>query len=360
LPELLTLTPAGLYCAAGDFYIDPWRAVPRAVLTHAHADHARSGSSQYYALPESLGLLRQRLGASTPLEAINVGERRAFNAVEISLHPAGHILGSAQVRISDGHHVTVCTGDFKRDPDPSCAPFELVPCDTLITEATFALPIYRWPDPKRVAHEIFLWWQQNAARKRQSVLCCYSLGKAQRILAELRNFTDQTVYVHTSMSVLIERYREQGIAMVPTCTVRAEATGVSEAAADLAPVAAPTKTRRPRRAPAHASVPAGSLLLLPPGASQAQWLRDLGEHSLAFASGWMAVRGARRRHAYDRGFVLSDHADWDALVRTARESGARDVYATHGSTDYFVRYLNELGIRAHTLRTEFGGDAHHE
>jgi DNA ligase-associated putative exonuclease len=422
LAGLVTLTPAGLYCPSGDFYIDPWRAVNSAVLTHGHADHARTGSKNYLALDASAGILRQRLGQSISLETLAPGQVRRFGEAEVSLHAAGHILGSAQVRIACGHAVTVVTGDFKRTPDPSCAPFETVLCDTLITEATFALPIYRWPDPREVAADIYRWWQLEAARGRAVVLCCYSLGKAQRILAELMQFTDRTVFLHGAMVPLTQIYRDQGVAMLPTLAVTADIdtprhphnavdanpprhphnavdansprhpresgdpgevsashSGVQgtwvpafagmtisqSETADAVTVqsyrtdmktdssAAPTPRKRARVAATKQDF-AGELILAPPSVIGTSWMQRFGAYSTGFASGWMAVRGNRRRQSYDRGFVLSDHADWDGLIQTIRESGAKKVYATHGNSEHLTRYLCELGIDAQALKTEFG------
>jgi putative mRNA 3-end processing factor len=329
------LRPEGLYCPAGDFYIDPWRAVPRAVLTHGHSDHARAGSAHYQAVDIGAGILRQRLGAQVPLQTRAYGERWQMQDALVSLHPAGHILGSAQVRIEvspsrrHGRHVggqvTVVTGDYKRDADPSCAPFEVVPCDTLITEATFALPVYRWQPTEVIAAEIFSWWQQQAARGYVSVLCCYALGKAQRILAALCAHTQQPVLLHGAMVPLVQVYRDAGVRMLDTQALSEQA---------------------------RSSDVAGALILAPPSAARSPWMRRFSKVSVGFASGWMAVRGARRRAGYDRGFVLSDHADWDGLVRTVRDTGAKQVWATHGSTDSLVRFLSESGVSAGTLRAQ--------
>ena len=346
---LVTLTQAGLYCPSGDFYIDPWRSVANAVLTHGHADHARTGSKHYFGLDSGAGILRQRLGQSISLETLTNGQVRRFGDTEVSLHSAGHILGSAQVRIALGNQVTVVTGDFKRTPDPSCAPFEVVRCDTLISEATFALPIYRWPNPRDVAADIYAWWQLEAARGRAVVLCCYSLGKAQRILAELMQFTDRTVFLHGAMVPLTQIYRDQGIAMLPSLAVTAGPEADVADAESIAAEAPSKRTRKPNKRDF-----AGELILAPPSVTGTPWMQRFGAYSVGFASGWMAVRGNRRRQSYDRGFVLSDHADWDGLIQTIRESGAKKVYATHGNSEHLTRFLCESGIDAQALKTEFG------
>lgn len=326
---LIELRPEGLYCAAGDFHIDPWRPVPRAVLTHGHADHARSGSARYLAAADGLGLLRHRLGAEATFEGLTWGQRIALGDTVVSLHPAGHILGSAQVRVEHAGETWVVTGDYKRDPDPTCAPFELVPCDVLVTEATFALPVYRWEPTAAVARGIIAWWDECARRGVPAVLFCYALGKAQRLLAELARLVDRPVHLHGAMVPLVQIYRDAGIPMLPTLPVSESARG-----RDFA----------------------GELVLAPPSAEATPWMRRFRDASTALASGWMRVRGNRRRRGHDRGFVLSDHADWPALIATARECGARRVLATHGSTDAYVAFLREQGIDAAPLRTEFGGD----
>ena len=325
LPPIVS-SPAGLYCPAGDFHIDPWRPVPRAVLTHAHADHARAGSARYVAATPGVPLLRARLGADAVIEARAYGESFQLGGATVSLHPAGHILGSAQVRVAVDGEVWVVTGDYKRDPDPTCAPFEVVACDVLVTEATFALPVYRWPPAERVARDVLAWWDDCAWRGIPAVLCCYALGKAQRLLAELSRFTDRTVHLHGAMTPLVERYREAGVAMLPTVPVSESARGRAFA---------------------------GELVLAPPSATGSPWMRRFAGASTGFASGWMQVRGQRRRRGHDRGFVLSDHADWPGLLATVRDSGARRVLAMHGDSEALVRHLRETGIDARPFGVGF-------
>ncbi len=326
---LVELTDKGLYCPAGDFYVDPWRPVPRAVITHGHADHARPGSGLYFAEASGIPILRQRLGADLKAHPLAYGESLALGRARVSLHPAGHILGSAQVRIEVDGEVWVITGDFKRDEDPTCAAFEPVTCDTLITEATFALPIYRWPDIDVVAADIFRWWQANAEQGRASVLFCYALGKAQRVLAALMTHTQQRVLLHGAAVPLTNIYRKAGVAMLPT-----EPALEAEVEKKFA----------------------GELIIAPPGANGTAWMKRFGDCGTGFCSGWMLLRGNRRRRGYDRGFVMSDHADWPALIQTIEESQARQVLATHGRSDILVRYLTERGMRAAELRTEFGDE----
>jgi putative mRNA 3-end processing factor len=323
---LVVPTDAGLYCPAGDFHIDPWRPVRTALVTHGHADHARPGHDRYYAARPGLGILRKRLG-DVDLAGVEYGETLAFGRARVSFHPAGHVLGSAQIRIEADGGTWVVSGDYKREPDPTCAPFEVVHCDTFISEATFALPVYRWSPTGRVVDEIWDWWQSNRRAGATSVLGCYALGKAQRVLAELRRHTTETVYVHGAVQALTEVYREAGVEMVPT-----------------APLASARRDY------------AGELIVAPPGANATPWLRRFAKASTGFCSGWMRVRGNRRRRGYDRGFVLSDHADWPSLLRTIRETGATRALLTHGHTDVLVRYLREQGVSAGALATSFAGE----
>jgi putative mRNA 3-end processing factor len=326
---LIEPTSSGLHCAAGDFYIDPWVAVERAVITHAHGDHLRPGSRSYLSSAASAPLIRSRIGADAPLRTIAYGEIADVNGVRVSLHPAGHILGSAQVRVEHRGEVWVASGDYKRAPDPTCAPFEPLRCHTFITEATFALPLFRWDPPHQTVLEICRWWDEMRAARRPAVLFAYALGKAQRVLAEIARCTDRPVYVHGALVDLLEAYRAAGVHVAETR--RATEEGRSKSFA-------------------------GELIVAPLSARGSTWMRRFGDHSSAFASGWMRIRGARRRRGYDRGFALSDHADWDSLVSTIAETGAGRVFVTHGYTDTLTRYLNERGVDAHAWRTQYEGE----
>ena len=322
----IKLTPKGLYCPAGDFYVDPWKPVPTAVITHAHSDHARSGSAQYIATRASESLLRKRLGAAIELTSLSYGETVQLGSALVSLHPAGHILGSAQVRIEVDGQVWVISGDFKREADPTCAPFEVVPCDVFITEATFGLPIYRWQPTEVIARDIYRWWMHERERGRNALLACYALGKAQRLLAALSHFTEEPVFVHGATDVLVSLYREAGITMLATEKVSQD------------------KLK-------------GALVLAPPSALQSPWARRFGDASTGFASGWMLLRNARRQRGYERGFVVSDHADWPALVATAKACQARRILVTHGFSAELSRYFREIGLPAEPLSTLFEGEA---
>jgi putative mRNA 3-end processing factor len=330
---LIRPTGRGLYCAAGDFYIDPWRPAARSVVTHAHSDHARPGSERVWAAAPSLPLLRHRLGPAQDLVPLAWGEPLHFGPVRVSLHPAGHILGSAQVRVEHGGEVWVMSGDYRRQVDGTAEPFEVVPCDVFITEATFACPVYRWPDPARVMADIAAWHADCARRSLSAVLLTYALGKAQRVLHGLRTHLAEPVWLHGAMVELTEIYRQAGIPMVDTRAVSEET----------------------RRSP---SPWPGRLILAPPSAVGTPWFRRFAQRAeTAMASGWMTIRGVRRRRAHDRGFVLSDHVDWDGLLQTIRETGARRVLATHGQSAILVRWLREQGMDADALETAFQGDA---
>ncbi|RKH65781.1 ligase-associated DNA damage response exonuclease [Corallococcus llansteffanensis] len=329
-PPLVSVTPQGLYCRAGNFYIDPWRPVERALVTHAHGDHARSGSQRYLGARVGLGLLQRRLGADAVIDTLEYGEKLTVGDTTVSFHPAGHVLGSAQIRIEHQGEVWVVSGDYKRTPDPTCAPFEVVRCHTFITEATFGLPIYRWDDPRLVAQDILRWWDMNREAGRSAVLFCYALGKAQRLLAELGKLTDRPAFVHGAVNGLVTAYREAGVEMLPTQLVSETEKGTSFA---------------------------GALVLAPPSAGGSTWMRRFGEAETAFASGWMRVRGNRRRRGFDRGFVLSDHADWPDLLRTVADTQAEKVLVTHGQTDSLSHYLRERGVDASPLATPFEGEA---
>jgi putative mRNA 3-end processing factor len=325
-PSLLTLTPSGLYCPRGDFHIDPWEPVVRAVITHGHADHARRGSAQYLCARPGEAILRRRLGDIT-LQTLDYGESLQIGDVRVSLHPAGHILGSAQVRLEVDGHVVVVSGDYKTTRDATCAPFEPIRCHTFVTESTFGLPIYRWPDEVTIFDEIRAWWHANQQEGRASLLFAYALGKAQRLLGGL-DPGQGPIYCHGAVEAVNEAYRQSGVRLPETRRVTDEKRGAF----------------------------ANALIVAPPSAQRSPWVRRFGDYSSAFASGWMLVRGARRRRAVDRGFVLSDHADWPGLLDATRQTGASTVLVTHGQITPMVRWLREQGLDAHGLQTRFEGE----
>ena len=328
--DLVIARPEGLYCPAGDFYIDHWQPVGRAVITHAHSDHARFGHRHYLASRAGANVLLSRL-PDISLQTLAYGERLDINGVTVSLHPAGHVLGSAQLRIEYRGCVWVASGDYKLDPDPTCDAFEPVRCDTFITESTFGLPIYRWDPPQAVFDGVDSWWRHNASEGRASVLFCYSFGKAQRVLASV-DAGIGPIFCHGAVEPLNRAYREAGVRLPPVRLV-------SEIP------------------PKEKGVFKEALIVAPPSAQGSAWLRRFGDYSDAFASGWMRLRGARRRRGVDRGFVLSDHADWPALQTAIEATGAERVIVTHGSVAPMVRWLREQGLEAGAFATQYGDDA---
>jgi putative mRNA 3-end processing factor len=329
--DLVVERPEGLYCPAGDFHIDPWRPVARAVITHAHADHARGGHGHYLAAAVGEGVLRARLG-DVRLQTLAYGERIDHFGVRLSLHPAGHVLGSAQVRLEHGGQVWVVSGDYfvsgAGDANPTCAAFEPVPCHCFITESTFGLPIYRWRAQREVFADIDDWWRANAAAGRPSLLMGYSFGKAQRLLAGV-DASIGTIVVHGAVEPLNRAYRAAGVAL-PATRLVSEVSDKAELKS--------------------------ALVVAPPSAAGGPWSRRFAAASDAFASGWMQVRGTRRRRGVDRGFVLSDHADWPGLLQAIAATGCERVIVTHGYEAVLQRCLQEQGLQAQTFRTEYGDE----
>ncbi len=309
--DMLTLHPDGLYCPAGDFYIDPWGAVDRAVITHAHPDRAAPGSRAYLTSAAGQALLRDRAGADATVQAVEYGERLPMGEVTISLHAAGHILGSAQVRIERAGEVWVVAGDYSLAADPTCAPFELLRCHTFVSGAAFGLPVFRWPAPEAVMADIANWWRANQDSGRLSVLYAHPLGMAQRLLAGL-NPAIGPIGLHEAVGRYCALYRAAGVEL-------------------------------PARAAASAT-----LILAPPG-----WKPPSVRASTAMASGWMRIRGPRRRRSLDRGFVLSNHADWSGLLRVIEETGAESVWITHGFREPVARWLEEHGRAARAIEARY-------
>lgn len=325
---LISLTSKGLYCKLGDFYIDPWKPVKKAVITHAHSDHAYRGHGRYLVTKQGEQLARIRLDDASIITTQDYGKTTSVNGVKVSFHPAGHILGSAQVRIEYKGEVWVISGDYKLTPDATCAPFEPIKCHHFITEATFGLPIYRWPPTEQIFTEINSWWRRNIEKGKASVLFAYALGKAQRVMSGIDRSLGP-IFTHGAVERLTQAYRESGVDL-PKTQYAGSVTNKKEFA--------------------------GSLVVAPPSAQASTWLRRFGSQSTAFASGWMMVRGARRQRAVDRGFVLSDHADWPELLQAIAYTEAETVYVTHGFASEVVRFLREKGTNAVPLKTQFVGD----
>lgn len=332
---LIEQTDRGLYCAAGDFYIDPWRGVPRAVVTHAHSDHARRGSDAYLVPSDGISVLRHRLGSDINVSGLKYGEAVEMNGVKVSLHPAGHILGACMVRVEHKGEVWLFSGDYKTQPDPTCQSIDPVRCNVFISECTFGLPIYRWQPSEHVFEEIHRWWRGNADQQRCSLIFAYSLGKAQRILAQL-NEGIGPIGVHGAIDSLMPMYQEAGVKFPSYETI---------------------ETRQKEQVERFKQ---GGIIIAPPSANGTPWLSKFGDVATASASGWMTIRGPKRRANVDNGFILSDHADWQGLHDTIKATGASRVGLTHGYVSTMVRYLKETGVDAFPLKTQFQGDAAEE
>lgn len=325
---LIEFTDKGIYCPRAGVYLDPWQPVDKALITHGHADHARPGHGRYLATAAAAPVIRHRLG-EIAIETVSFGEKRSINGVSFSFHPAGHIPGSAQIRAEYKGEVWVFTGDYKTEPDGLSDPFEPLRCDTFITECTFGLPVFKWQPQDRVIDEINDWWRTNASEGRASVIGAYSLGKAQRVLAGIDSSIGP-IFTHGAVENVNEVLRTQGLSLPDTRRVTPES---------------------------GKKLFAGSLVVAPPSALGSAWMRRLGPASTAFASGWMMLRGVRRRRAADRGFVLSDHVDWNQLNDAVRATGAECVYVTHGYTSIFRRWLESQGYDARVVDTEYEGES---
>jgi putative mRNA 3-end processing factor len=324
---VLTVTPQGIYCPAGDFYIDPWRPVARALITHGHSDHARPGHRAYLATQAALPVMRHRLG-DICADTIRYGETRRIGAATVSFHPAGHVPGSAQIRVEVGGEVWVASGDYKTQADGLSEPFEPVRCHTFITESTFGLPVFRWTPEAALRTQINTWWAGCAAAGQTAILGAYALGKAQRLMAGV-DAGIGPILTHGAVEATNAVLRAQGITLPDTVRVTPDL--------DL--------KAYPR-----------ALVIAPPSALNTAWAKRFGPSSQAFASGWMALRGVRRRRGLAKGFVVSDHADWDGLLAAIKATGATRVLATHGYTAQFARYLGDIGYDAGVLETEFAGE----
>jgi len=329
MSQLLEFTNRGIYCEAGDFYIDPWKPVHRAIITHAHSDHAYYGHDLYLAQRQSVPVLKYRLGNDITVQPLEYGELLLQNGVKISLHPAGHIIGSAQVRVEHDGEVWVMSGDYKTEDDGITAKFELVPCRVFITESTFGLPIYNWKPQQQIFDQLHRWWKKNQEENVCSVLMCYALGKAQRIICSV----DQgigPIYAHGAIENVNEVLRNAG-EPIPS-------------AKRITPATTKTDLRK-------------ALVLATASVLNTAWLRKLAPFSIAYASGWMQVRGNKRRRAADVGFALSDHADWTGLNETIKATGAQRVFVTHGFTYQFAKWLREQGYDAQEVKTAFKGES---
>lgn len=324
---LIEFTDSGLYCRAGNFYIDPWKPVERAIITHAHSDHARHGSKYYLCHHKTKPILQLRLGDNN-YQSVEWNEPISMNGVKISLHPAGHIIGSSQIRVEHKGEVWVFSGDYKLEDDGLSGAFEPVKCNVFITESTFGLPIYKWKKQSVIYHDIQQWVLKNQADDKASVIIAYSLGKAQRVLQAISAVTDN-IFVHGAI------WNTQEALLM---------------AGENLPV---VKRVNPDSLKADFK---NAVVIAPPGADGSPWMKRFTPYSLAICSGWMQVRGNARRRNADRGFVLSDHADWDGLLTAVKATSAEKVFVTHGFQAAFSKYLNENGIAAAEVKTAYGND----
>ena len=324
---LVEFTDKGMYCPAADVYIDPWKPVGKALITHGHADHSRWGHQHYLCTKTAKPAIKYRLG-NIRVQSVEWGEEVVINGVRFSFHPAGHILGSAQVRIEFKGEIWVASGDYKLENDGLAEPFEPVRCHAFITESTFGLPVYKWPGQESVYQSINEWWEQNRRAGKISVLSGYALGKAQRILRYL-DPSIGPIFTHGAVENINEVIRGQGITLPDTKRVMQGATGKDYT---------------------------GAMVVAPPSALSNVWMKRFKSVSVGMASGWMNLRGPRRRRSADRGFVMSDHADWDGLNKAVEATGAEKVFVTHGYTAVFTRWLNERGYQAREVATEFEGE----
>ncbi len=323
---LIEFSDKGLYCRAGDFYIDPWKPVAKAIITHAHSDHAKWGSHQYLCHTKTLPILKLRLGEDINADAIEWNKPITQNGVKISLHPAGHIIGSSQIRIEKDGEVWVVSGDYKTEDDGISGQFEPVRCHTFITESTFGLPIYNWKSQENIFSDIQQWIMANQAKGKTSVLTAYSLGKAQRVLQCIAEITDN-IYVHGAIWNTHVALTEAGMKLPDVKRVTVDVPKVNYK---------------------------NAVIIAPPSADGTPWMKKFILYSVGICSGWMQVRGNVRRRNADAGFVLSDHADWNGLLEAVNATGAEKVFVTHGFQSAFSRYLTEKGIEAAEVKTEYG------
>lgn len=329
---LIEFKDEGLYVPQADVYIDPWKPVAKALITHGHADHSRSGMKSYIASSLAVPVIKYRLGSHIAISGKDYGETFTINGVTFSFHPAGHVVGSAQIRVEYKGEVWVVSGDYKIENDGISTPFESVKCHTYITESTFGLPVFRWESQATIMNEINTWWRKNADLGIVSVLSAYSLGKAQRIIQNV-DHSIGNIYTHGAVENINEVLRKQGVKIKETHRVTAK-----QKFADFQK----------------------GLVIAPGSAVNSGWSKKFKNFSNAAASGWMAIRGNRRRRGSDVGFVLSDHADWDGLLSSIEATAAERVFVTHGYSDTFSKYLCEQGYDAHVVSTEYTGEGNIE
>jgi putative mRNA 3-end processing factor len=326
--NLLEFTDHGIYCPKADVFLDPWKPVKRAIISHGHSDHASFGHGSYLCTTGTEPIIKHRLSLQENIQSLPFGEVLKIQGVAFSFHPAGHIPGSAQIRVEYEGEVWVFSGDYKRAPDNLSEPFEPLRCNTFITESTFGLPVYHWQPQGAVVEDINTWWRKNQSEGKVSVVAGYTLGKSQRVLKNV-DASIGRIFTHGAVHVMNEVLVRAGVILPETTRVLPEMKKQDFE---------------------------GSLVLCPPSAVGSPWIRRFMPFSLGIASGWMLLRGARRRRGADRGFVLSDHADWDDLNATVKETGAERIFVTHGYAEVFSQWLREQGLDAHEVKTQFEGE----
>ena len=326
---MLRFDDKGIYCEQADVYIDPWKPVGKALITHAHSDHAYPGNKAYLCHKDSVALLRLRLGTDINVEGVDYGQLIHINGVKISFHPAGHIIGSAQIRLEYKGEIWVVSGDYKLQQDGVSVPFESVRCHHFITESTFGLPVYKFPSPDIVHEDINQWWKKNASEEKNSIIIGYALGKSQRIIQHLDESIGN-IYTHGAVDNINNTLKQNGISLKDTIRVT------------------PELNKRDFN---------GDIIVAPPSAIGSPWLNRFAPFSLGVCSGWMQLRGPRRRRSADRGFVLSDHCDWQQLNEAIKLSGAENIYVTHGYKTVFAKWLREsCGLQAFEVDTLYEND----
>ena len=323
---LLQFTEKGIYCPPAKVYLDPWKPVDKAIITHGHADHSRWGHKQYITQNDNVLIIKHRLG-DINISGVDYGETFSINNVKFSFHPAGHIVGSSQIRVEHKGQIWVFTGDYKLEDDGLSIPYEVVKCHGFITECTFGLPAFKWLPQKEVFGDINQWWYDNQSEGKTSILFGYSLGKAQRLIKHLDTSIGK-IYTHAAVENMNEVIR--GVADLPETIRITKETKKNELI--------------------------GNMVIAPPSAHGSPWIRKMVPYVTGSASGWMAFRGARRRRAIDKGFVLSDHCDWQALLTAIKATEASTIISTHGYTDIFTKYLQQMGYNAHTEKTQYEGE----
>lgn len=328
---LISFTNKGIYCKQGDFYIDPWQPVNLAVTTHGHSDHVKWGNKAYLCQELTRPILNQRLGPDLNIQTLPYKEEISVNGVKISLFPAGHVIGSAQVRLEYKGEVCVVSGDYKVEYDGISTEFEPVKCHTFVSESTFGLPIYKWQPQQVIMEQIKNWISDNHDKNKTSVLIAYSLGKAQRLIKGLAGYSP--IYVHNAIANLNEAFIKAGVDLPETIRISPE-----------------IKKEELQR----------GIVIVPPVLAEGKWIKSLTNAATGICSGWMQVRAGRRWQSADAGFALSDHADWPALLSAVKATQAEKVFVTHGYTAIFSRYLNEIGIQADEVKTQYGEETEEE